>query len=93
MILEIKTVKRTHNKAYGNFITLGRDKARITIDESKNRTFNMFAETLLHELLHCYTTILRINGLRVTDRKEHKWIEDCEVAIANLMLKNFGRRK
>lgn len=93
MMLEIKLVKDTKNRAYGNFIILGHEKARITISEKRNKTFDMYAETLLHELLHCYTTLLRTNGLKVTNKTEHKWIEDCEVAITNLMLKNFGRRK
>ena len=93
MMLEIKVVKDTKDKSYGNFRTLGKDRARIVISERRNKTFDLFAETLLHEMLHCYTTILRINGLKVTNAKEHKWIYDCEVAIANLMLKTFGRRK
>lgn len=93
MILEIKKVKRCRNKAYGNFLIRGNERAVITISLKMNPTIAEYAATLLHELLHCYTTLLRAEGFRVTDKKEHKWIEACEDAIIAVMLKTLGRRK
>lgn len=93
MILEIKKVKRCKNKAYGNFLMRGRSSALITVSMQKNPTLAEYAATLLHELLHCYTTMLRVDGFRVSDRLEHKWIEACEDAIIILMKKILPRRK
>jgi len=92
MILEIKKVKQCRNKAYGNFIILGNERARITISMKKNPTMGEYAATLLHELLHCYTTLLRVDGFRVTNKQEHRWIESCEDAIIEQMREHLKRR-
>lgn len=92
MILEIKKVRTCKNKADGNFQTLGREKARITISMEKNRFFSEYSKTLLHELLHAYTTMLRSDGFKVTDKKEHKWIAGCEDAIIEEMVKTFAMK-
>lgn len=92
MILEIKKVKACRNKAYGTFTILGHERARILVSLKKNTTLAEYAATLLHELLHCYTTLLRAEGFRTTNKKEHRWIESCEAAVIGLMQKNLTRR-
>jgi len=93
MILEIKKVKRCRNGAYGNFLMRPNNTALITISLKKNPTLAEYAATLLHEMLHCYTTLLRREGFRVTNSKEHKWIEACEIAVIDVMQKILPRRK
>lgn len=93
MILEIKKVDRCKNGAYGNFRIRGKDSALITLSLKKNPTIAEYAATLLHEMLHCYTTLLRVEGFRVSDKKEHKWIELCEVVVIEAMQKTMKRRK
>ena len=93
MFLEIKKVKRCKNNAYGNFLIRGRESAVITISLQKNKLLSEYGATLLHELLHCYTSLLRREGYRTTNKREHRWIEDCEVEIVRLMQKHLTRRK
>lgn len=93
MILEIKEVRRCRNGAYGNFFVRGRESALITLSLRKNPMLADYMSTLLHELLHCYTTLARSKGFRITDKREHAWIEACEVAVTNEMKKFFRRRK
>ncbi len=89
MILEIKKVNRCKNGAFGSFVVLGRERARITISLERNKMLADYGATLLHELLHCYTTLLRVEGFKCTNKKEHKWIEKCETAILSLMQKSL----
>jgi hypothetical protein len=90
MLLEIKRVKECRDGSFGYFKILGRQRACIAISEKKNPTLDLYAETLLHELLHCYTALLQAEGFKVTDGKEHKWIEDCETQVIELMKKHIG---
>ena len=93
MILEIKKVKQCRNGAMGNFTILGDEKALITISLKKNKLMNDYAATLLHEMLHCYTTLLRAEGFKATNKIEHEWIEACESAVIKEALKVLKRRK
>lgn len=93
MILEIKKVKQCRNKAFGNFTIRGHQKALITISLKKNKDMAEYAATLLHEMLHCYTTLLRAEGFRVTNKLEHKWIEACEDVVIYMATKILPRRK
>lgn len=92
MILEIKKVRECKNGAYGNFIILGHQKARITISMKKNSRLSDYISTLLHEMLHAYATLLRAEGMRVDNKREHRWIEACENSILTLMQKMLKRR-
>lgn len=92
MRLEIKEVRSCRQGAYGYFKILGSRRARIAISIEKNRTLNQYAETLLHELLHFYTAILKAEGFHVGPRKEHKWIESCELTIIHQMQRYLKRR-
>lgn len=93
MIVEIKNVRDCRNKAHGNFIIRGHDKALITISLKRNTTLAEWGSTLLHELLHLWTTLMRYNGLRVSDRQEHKFIYAVEDAVLKIMLKYLKRRR
>lgn len=93
MILEIKNVKKCRNGAWGNFYALGRDKALITISLDRNTTLAEWGSTLLHEMLHLWTTLMRKNGLRVTDRREHTFINAVETSVLKIMVKYLKRRK
>jgi len=93
MILEIKKVPSCKDNAYGTFVIVGQQKARIEISLKRNKTLAEYATTMIHELLHLYTALLKAEGFEVKERIEHKWIESCEVVITNLMLQILKRRK
>lgn len=92
MQLEIKLVRECREGDCGYFKILSASRAYIAISAKRNKTLNEYAATLLHELLHFYTALLAAEGFKVSDRKEHKWIERCEVAIIALMNKHIGRK-
>ncbi len=93
MILEIRHVKRCRNRAYGNFHGFRDGHALITVSLEKNKRLSEYMATVLHELLHGYTTIVRRAGFRTTDKKEHRWIEACETAVLQEFTKHFKQRK
>lgn len=92
MKLEIKNVKKCRNNASGNFILRGHKSALITISLRHNDTLAEWGSTLLHELLHFWTTLMRRNGMRVTDYREHRFIYAAERAILKVMVKHMKRR-
>lgn len=92
MILEIKRVRECREGEYGYFTIRSARRAYIAISDKRNRTVNQYAETLLHELLHFYTALLMAEGFKVSDRREHQWIRDCEDRIVRLMKKHIGRK-
>lgn len=81
MIIEIKNVKDCKNKAWGNFIIKGKEKMLITVSIKRNRFLADYASTVLHELLHAWVTILRVQGVKVTNLKEHRFIYAVERKI------------
>lgn len=93
MRLDIRKVKECKNGAFGNFIIRNKESALITISIRKNPTVAEYAATLLHEMLHCYTSLLRAEGFKLTDKNEHKYIEASEVAVVSAMRKIIPRRK
>lgn len=93
MRLEIKNVTKCKNGAYGNFIIRGRESALITISLKSNPTLATWGVTLLHELLHLWTTLMRKNGLRVTDKREHTFIYAVEAQVLKIIVKYMKRRK
>lgn len=83
MIIEIKNVKDCRNKAWGNFAIKGSEKMLITISIKRNKYIADYASTVLHELLHAWVTILRAQGVRVTNLREHRFIYAVERKILN----------
>lgn len=93
MKLEIKNVKKCRNGAWGNFFVRGRESALITVSLARNNTLAEWGSTLLHEMLHLWTTLMRKNGFRVTNRREHRFINEVESEILRLMVRYMKRRK
>jgi hypothetical protein len=56
----------------------------IEISEKKNPTIDLFAITLLHEMLHVWLEILKRNGATIDLRKDHKFIAAVENSICDL---------
>lgn len=93
MNLEIKDVRHTRNGAFGNFLMRGRNRAVITISLKLNSKLAEYGATLLHELLHLWTTMMRLRGFKVTDRVEHEFIYAAEDKILRAAKKYIGRPK
>ena len=92
MKLEIKNVKACRNKAMGNFLLRGHESALITVSLKLNTTLAEWGSTLLHELLHLWTTLMRQNGFKVSDTREHRFIYAVEREIFKVMRKYMKRR-
>lgn len=92
MIIEIKNVKECRNKAFGNFVIKGHEKVLITVSLKKNVTVAEYCSTLLHEMLHAWVTILRAQGVRTSNMREHRFIYAVERKILN-ELRYLKRRK
>lgn len=56
----------------------------IEISEKENPTIDLFAVTMLHELLHVWLEILKRNGAEIDLSKDHKFITAVELAVINL---------
>lgn len=93
MKLEIRGVRKCRQDEFGYFKILGAQRAYIAISLEKNNTVNQYAETLLHELLHFYVALLKVEGFQVGQRREHKWIEACELTVVDQMKRYLKRRK
>ena len=92
MRLDIRNVKKCRNGASGNFILRGHESALITVSLKLNKTLAEWGSTLLHELLHLWTTLMRQNGLKVTDAREHRFIYAAEREVLKVMVKYMKRR-
>lgn len=93
MLVNIKDVKKCRNGASGNFMLRGCNYALITISSKLNTTVAEYGATVLHELLHLWVTILRKNGFRVSNKKEHKFIYAVEDVIFILSKQHLKRRR
>ncbi len=93
MVLRIKKVKQCKNKAFGNYTLTGKNSALITVSLKKNKLVAEYGATLLHELLHMWTTLLRKEGVKVTNKVEHEFIYDTEENIYKIMKKHFKKDK
>lgn len=93
MRLDIKKVNECKNKAYGNFMLRGHESALITISLKLNKTLDEYGATLLHEMLHAWTTLMRKEGFKVSDRREHKFIYAVEDSIIKTMLQHLKQEK
>lgn len=93
MKLDIKKVRECKNKAYGNFMLRGHESALITISLKLNQTIDEYGATLLHEMLHAWTTLMRKEGFRLSDKREHKFIYAVEDVIIKIMVAYLKRGK
>ena len=87
MRLTLKVVPKCSKRHMGEFIVTGRDRCKILISRQANKEIGVFAETLLHELFHFWITILEQQGLRVSLRKEHKFIN----GVTPMLLKRLAK--
>ena len=85
MIIEIKNVRECKNKAFGNFFVKSKGKMLITISQKKNDNVAEYASTILHEMLHAWVTVLRLQGFKVTGVKEHRFIYAVERRVLELL--------
>ena len=93
MVVVLKEVKACKNKAAGNFLMRGREKAVITISMKVNDTLAEYSATVLHELLHLWTTVIRRKGFKCTDSKEHKYIYLAEELVIKAMQNVLKEKK
>jgi len=82
MIVEIKNVKYIRDKCYGIARFISKNRILIEVSKSLNNTIGEYASTLLHELLHVWVAIVKINGGSIDRRKEHKFIYQVERDIS-----------
>jgi hypothetical protein len=91
MQLAIKLVDKCPCGRRGEFLTLSSNRCEIQISKARNKTVSEFAETLLHELLHFWITILQTHGLREGIRREHAFIFDVTPRILQKVAHYFRR--
>lgn len=91
MKLTVKLVSNCPRNRRGEFIIKSNSKAEIHISKLRNKTVGEFSETLLHELLHFWCTILQSHGLAKPQRKEHKFIYKAVDKIIHIYNQTFGR--
>lgn len=91
MRVDIHKVGRCKNGAYGNFILRGRHYALITVSLKKNPMLAEYGLTMLHELLHLWTTMLRREGFKMTNKLEHDFIIAVEDKTLETM-REFAKR-
>ncbi len=89
MRLQIKMVQRCENDHRGEFIVKSNNQCEIQISKKRNQTIDDFAETLLHELLHLWVTILQTHGLKDSIRREHGFINSIVPKAIKELNKHF----
>lgn len=89
MRLQIKMVQRCENDHRGEFIVKSSNQCEIQISKNRNQTIDDFAETLLHELLHLWVTILQTHGLKDSIRREHGFINSIVPKVIKELNKHF----
>ncbi len=92
MRVDIKEVEAIRDDSFGTFHMKRRNYAVIKISRKLNDTVAEYAATTLHELLHLWIAILRLQDFRVADRTEHRFINDAEKTIIK-SAKRYLRRK
>lgn len=93
MILTIKLVNQCQKNRRGEFIIKSKSNSEIRISRKFNKTVAEFAETLLHELLHFWCTILQTHGLAEPKRKEHGFIYTAVDEVIHIYNAIFGNKK
>lgn len=81
MIIKIKLVKKCPRGEYGLCTVTGNNSITIEVSEQKNTTPTQFYVTLLHELLHSWLFIMKANGVKIAEKKEHRWIYSVQAVV------------
>lgn len=92
MILEVKKVNKCKDGDFGYFRSVTKDKSKIVISLSKNKYLAEYGATLMHELLHFWVYMLRKEGFRVGNRKEHKFVYAAEDKILKEIKTHFKKK-
>jgi hypothetical protein len=87
MNVTIKIVKRCSGDDCGQFVTISKNRYQILIAEKHNKSIGEFADTLLHELLHLWVTVLEHNGLKEDIRREHRFINE----VLPILIQKFAK--
>ncbi len=74
MRIDIKFIDECKNRAFGTTEVVNNKTILIKISRKKNVTKAEFFITMLHELLHSWMFILKANGIKMSETREHKWI-------------------
>lgn len=85
MILEIQDVKAHSDGSSGWFINHLNGRAKISVSLKRNKKAADYASTLLHELIHCWFSIIRPKGITIGDKTEHAFIYAVERSIKQLI--------
>lgn len=90
--ITIKNKKKLKDDDYGVTNYVSNKKFVIEVSLSRNPDLAEYGSTLLHELLHAWLGILKLNGAKFNSRNEHKFIYKVEKNITDLlkMLKRKG---
>jgi hypothetical protein len=89
MIIKLKLVPKCEGNCSGICIIHSANVCEIQISKKRNKTIDVFADTLLHELLHLWVTILQTHGLKEDMKIEHKFIADVLPMILKKLAKYF----
>lgn len=87
MTLIIRNVRECKDGSFGYFRGITRNKCEIAVSAKKNTTVAGYGSTVLHELLHFWLHLLRLEGAKIGKKKEHRFIYDVERAVTTLMTK------
>lgn len=93
MELKVKLVDECPKRRRGEFIIKSKNYSEIRISRKLNKTVAEFSETLLHELLHFWCSILQTHGLAEPKSKEHPFIYSAVDEIVHIYNSFFGKRK
>ncbi len=91
MTIKIRHTEKLHG-SYGECAFNSKNKMVITIARERNRRLATYGATLLHELLHAWVRMLELNGFKVDDKVEHKFIYAVEQAVVRLFRDIVGRK-
>ncbi len=92
MTIKIRHVEKLRN-LYGECSFASRNRTVITIARQGNRRLATYGATLLHELLHAWIRVLEMNGFKIDDKIEHKFIYAVEQAVVRLFRDIVGRKR
>jgi len=81
MNIQIKLVKECSKGEYGTCQIINKNTILVEISESKNKDKYEFFVTVLHELIHAWVFIMKANGVKMSIKKEHKWIYSVQAVI------------
>lgn len=80
-------VRKNNRECYGLTRILSKDRAIIYISKSANKNPGQYAQTLIHEFLHLWLSMLQAVGAKIDFRRDHTFIYAVEASIIKLSKK------